>query len=42
MDKMYLHPMVKDRFITKEEYFEVLSSNAYDIWLGTYNLPLNN
>ena len=42
MEKMYSHPMLKDKFIPKEEYFAILNSKEYDKWLGTYNQPLNN
>jgi len=40
MDKMYLHPIEKNKAITKEEYFGVLNSKAYDIYLGVFNEPI--
>ena len=40
MDKMYKHPMLKDKFIPKEEYFEVINSKAYDVYLDNFNEPI--
>ena len=40
MEKMYKHPMLKDKFISKDEYFEVLNSKAYDMYLGDFNDPI--
>ena len=40
MDKMYLHPMLKNKAITKEEYFEVINSKAYDMYLDNFNEPI--
>jgi hypothetical protein len=40
MEKMYLHPILKNKAITKEEYFEVLNSKAYDVYLEDFNEPL--
>ena len=40
MNKMYKHPMLKDKFIPKEEYFEVINSKAYDLFLDKFNEPI--
>ena len=40
MDKMYKHPMLKDKFIPKEEYFEDINSKAYDVYLDNFNEPI--
>ena len=42
MDKMYKHPMLKDKFIGKDEYFAVLETKAYDMYLDNFNEPINN
>ena len=39
---MYKHPMLKDKFIPKEEYFAVLETKAYDMYLDNFNEPINN
>jgi len=36
----YLHPIEKNKFITKEEYFKVLDSKEYDKHITEYNKPL--
>ena len=40
MDKMYKHPMLKDKFISKDEYFAVLETKAYDMYLDKFNEPI--
>ena len=37
---MYLDPITKDKFITKEEYFKVLDSKKYEKYLANFNKPL--
>ena len=39
-NKMYLDPITKDKFITKEEYFKLLDSNLYELHLDNFNKPL--
>jgi hypothetical protein len=29
MDKMYLHPITKDKFIGKDEYFKIMFGTEY-------------
>lgn len=37
---MYLDPITKDKFITKEEYFKLLDSKTYENYLDNFNKPL--
>lgn len=43
-EKLYLHPITRDRFIPKSEYFQLLNSKLYDTWLDTLdkNKTVNN
>jgi len=40
MNKMYKHPILKDKFISKDEYFKVLNSKEYDKYLNDFNKPI--
>ena len=40
MSKMYKHPIEKNKFITKEEYFKLLDSKTYEKHLDNFNKPL--
>jgi len=41
-NKLYKHPIIKDKFITKEEYFEVINSKAYSFYLDNFNFPIKD
>jgi hypothetical protein len=37
---MYLHPITKDEVIPQSEYFQILSSKSYELYLKELNKPL--
>ena len=40
MSKLYHHPIDKSLFVPKEEYFQILESKTYELYLGDFNKPL--